>query len=275
MLSIIAPTRDPEADFEKAIRHRREETASLLRGSKDHVIHRYAGFDELREKPIVPDGFDPKCANSHALRSNYDLTQVGRPLAELREAAFSSANFGLCGLCGRARASTIDHFLPKQWFPEYSILHLNLIPCCDPCNRNKSEKLGDERGNFLYPYGLSGGGVPLLTCSVEVGISGIFFGFDANESLPVDIAESVRYHISELDLHEAYSSAAQLEMAEHANLFVEAHELYGEKGTLSEVHTIIRSISRKFPQSYWKLAMYRGLADCAEFIRNPQIALVA
>lgn len=274
MLELVAPLRNPEEDYDTAVDHRMKETADLLRGNRNHVINRYAEFEKSRITPIVPEQFDPKCAHSHALRSNYDLTYAGKPLADLRESVFGAAAHGLCALCGRTSASTIDHFLPKQWFPEYSIFHLNLIPCCDPCNRTKGEKVGNEEANFIYPYGTQETDIPLLNCNVNSSQSVVLFDFDANDNLPESIKRSVRYHLIELGLSEAYSAAAQLEIAENASLFVEAFELDGPVGVLAEIKKRIRSISRKFDNSYWKLSMYRGLADSSDFLRNPKVASV-
>jgi len=48
---------------------------------------------------------------------------------------------------------TLDHFLPKDTYPEYAIFSHNLIPCCDSCNRAKSTKvLKNGKRIFLHPY---------------------------------------------------------------------------------------------------------------------------
>lgn len=49
-----------------------------------------------------------------------------------------------CPYCGINSPSTRDHYLPKELFPEYSILSYNLIPCCGDCNSYKGSRWKDE-----------------------------------------------------------------------------------------------------------------------------------
>jgi hypothetical protein len=45
---------------------------------------------------------------------------------------------GKCPFCGGiGHATTLDHYLPKANFPQYSICPGNLVPCCRDCNTSK------------------------------------------------------------------------------------------------------------------------------------------
>lgn len=44
-----------------------------------------------------------------------------------------------CPYCLIGEPETIDHYITKNEFPEYSALIKNLIPCCYPCNNKKDE----------------------------------------------------------------------------------------------------------------------------------------
>lgn len=59
-----------------------------------------------------------------------------------------------CAYCGLSENKYMDHFLPKENFPEFSILSYNLIPSCSYCNEKKSEKFLDSNNNreFFNPY---------------------------------------------------------------------------------------------------------------------------
>ena len=61
-------------------------------------------------------------------------------------------NFNLCLSCGIYEAVCLDHFLPKSDFPEYSILHKNLIPICLGCNSKKSNHIPGFKNNYFHPY---------------------------------------------------------------------------------------------------------------------------
>lgn len=51
-----------------------------------------------------------------------------------------SKAYHICSLCGSPASGTLDHFLPKTIFPEYSFYSKNLIPAC-ACNISKSKKI--------------------------------------------------------------------------------------------------------------------------------------
>lgn len=61
----------------------------------------------------------------------------------------------VCPSCGEpGRPRTLDHYLPKDKFPEFSINLLNLTPMCDWC---QGEKLADYitqdgRKRYIHPY---------------------------------------------------------------------------------------------------------------------------
>lgn len=61
---------------------------------------------------------------------------------------------GACPVCGGAAASTLDHYLPKEIFPQFSLYSRNLVPACHRCNHAKGQlyrgmNVG-ERG--VHPY---------------------------------------------------------------------------------------------------------------------------
>ncbi|KAA3506358.1 HNH endonuclease [Agrobacterium vitis] len=76
-----------------------------------------------------------------------------KPARRLYEAIKVSAN-GKCPLCGGVgHVHTLDHYLPKANFPLYSVMPVNLVPCCRDCN---SEKLNAfavvQEKQTLHPY---------------------------------------------------------------------------------------------------------------------------
>lgn len=86
-----------------------------------------------------------------AQRRLYSSRASGGPLARIREAL----DLPCCAMCGSHHNGTLDHFLPKQEYPEFSILPSNLVPACSLCN--SGSKGGKIKGStaqerFLHPY---------------------------------------------------------------------------------------------------------------------------
>lgn len=76
---------------------------------------------------------------------------IQRPvLASLR-----SRKLQLCPACGEdGTPNTLDHYLPKQTYPEFSITAHNLSPMCDICQGEKGTDTVNAANErlFLHPY---------------------------------------------------------------------------------------------------------------------------
>ncbi len=61
---------------------------------------------------------------------------------------------GKCPYCMLNEPETLDHYLGKGSYPEYSVYIPNLIPCCNQCNIRKGKKLFDEDDyrKFIHFY---------------------------------------------------------------------------------------------------------------------------
>ncbi|WP_148287839.1 HNH endonuclease [Rhodopseudomonas sp. B29] len=159
----------PEVDFSTAL-------AEAIAGISDAATRQVytAAFDAPQEieanyvacaraanlyaQPRVATTEDPVICGS--LRKS-DLTKLytqyfvpeGKPARRLYEALKVSAG-GKCPLCGGVgHVRNLDHYLPKANFPLYSVLPVNLIPCCRDCNTEKLNEFANVRENqTLHPY---------------------------------------------------------------------------------------------------------------------------
>lgn len=89
------------------------------------------------------------------LKSVYSLHMVERskPARLIYDQLLSLAPLGRCPFCGVGHASTLDHYLPKNKFPQLSVTPLNLVPSCKDCNIGKkfAFAITAER-QCLHPY---------------------------------------------------------------------------------------------------------------------------
>jgi hypothetical protein len=76
---------------------------------------------------------------------------VQRPILE----DLRSRTLQICPACGEdGTPNTLDHYLAKETFPEFSVTPINLFPMCDACQTEKGTKMmsaAHER-MFLHPY---------------------------------------------------------------------------------------------------------------------------
>jgi len=59
------------------------------------------------------------------------------------------ADSGACPYCLIGNVTTLDHYLPKAEYINYSITPINLIPSCADCNTKKSDEVYDSEKKLL------------------------------------------------------------------------------------------------------------------------------
>ncbi|WAI81018.1 MULTISPECIES: hypothetical protein [Achromobacter] len=65
-----------------------------------------------------------------------------------------TTKYGYCPMCGSETHGTVEHFLPRKPWAEFSFFSLNLVPSCGPCNTkrgNRANKPGLPLSP-LHPY---------------------------------------------------------------------------------------------------------------------------
>ncbi len=120
---------------------------------KGELTESYEIYDQLIESynvAVTASEFD----NSKALVIEY----YEKPPADLKKLIQTRRNsHGLtdCPFCGYPFVpDTLDHFIPKNSWPEYSIFDNNLVPQCRGCAPTKSEKYYCDTINkalFIHP----------------------------------------------------------------------------------------------------------------------------
>jgi hypothetical protein len=123
----------------------------------------FLSYNENNGNPVVISPLslrDYTQSNEEAVKRKKSLINLYSPkpdkipfdvLAEMRR------KHGLlfCPSCGEDGApGTLDHYLPKEYFPELSICLLNLTPMCNRCQGEKSSDFltESEERMFLHPY---------------------------------------------------------------------------------------------------------------------------
>lgn len=69
---------------------------------------------------------------------------------QLRNNIFARLPMDLCPYCDLNVANQLEHYLDKSTYPEFSIYPLNLIPCCDYCNKKKGASQLDSNEENLF-----------------------------------------------------------------------------------------------------------------------------
>ena len=80
-----------------------------------------------------------KASDGYFLYHQYDNSKAS--MSDLRAKIIEANNGEIvlkCPICELRDATDLDHYVPRQLFPEFSVHSYNLIPTCHECNNNKS-----------------------------------------------------------------------------------------------------------------------------------------
>ena len=115
------------------------------------VLNAYNDYDMHEGNPHALMPVKMNKVEAHALKLLYG-TELGEYvfLDALRTAGKSK----LCPVCGSQSGATLDHYLPKTTYPEYSAYSWNLIPACFDCNTHHSDTCSGTAPNerMIHPY---------------------------------------------------------------------------------------------------------------------------
>lgn len=78
----------------------------------------------------------------------------GRRRTKPLEAIRRQAGLLSCPVCGSSSQGSLDHYLPKDAYGEFSIMRANLVPACSHCNSDEKGTVykGVAPGRLVHPY---------------------------------------------------------------------------------------------------------------------------
>lgn len=117
-------------------------------------------------------------------------------------------NHGLifCPSCGESgRPRTLDHYLPKNVFPEYSVVLLNLTPMCDWCQGEKLTDYitADGLKCYIHPY-FDDVDKPLFSITFNPPYVTPTIGLLINSDIDPELKRLVISHLAGIDFLERY-----------------------------------------------------------------------
>lgn len=80
----------------------------------------------------------------------YDSRRSSLPLTAIR----NTKGLLSCPMCGSPATGSLDHYLPRDHYPEFSIMRANLVPACMHCNSSGKGTTykGSHPERFIHPY---------------------------------------------------------------------------------------------------------------------------
>lgn len=189
--------------FETAISSNKE-NAAILALIRYAIYKRYQEFDALIDDYQLEPSKCKMSLSAHVLRGFYESPPV--KLKALLKARRCDHALDACPCCGSPLApETLDHFLPKEDWPEYAIFSDNLVPQCRGCAPIKGVKYFCEKEKqslFLHP--MYSPALSMLRFKIDVAMvegKPIFSPvFSLPESISDDVARRIGLHLKSLQV---------------------------------------------------------------------------
>lgn len=177
-------------------------------------------------------------------------------------------DFSECPLCGIGEPDTLDHYLPKDEFPEFSILSKNLIPVCGPCNSNYKGLKWLDKGKriFIHTYYDIFPPFCFFKANIIVG-SKVSIDFDLIRfAADQDFSDLFARHFVKLKLNQRYKRKAASEVSRRRRTL---EIIYRRSGSAVDVASSLKveadRLKASYPQNHWKPVLYEALASSNDF----------
>jgi 5-methylcytosine-specific restriction endonuclease McrA len=111
----------------------------------------YRSYRKSKGNPwkISPTKFVPDV--SDAQRGLYKSKSDSSWIKDIRHQKYLQC----CPMCGSLGTGSVDHYLPKEEFPEFSVMAANLVPACFNCNsgvKGQTYRGAKAQERFIHPY---------------------------------------------------------------------------------------------------------------------------
>lgn len=191
-------------EFIKAKKTPTKENLQKLKNSgKLDILDQYDIFAENHNLHNMPLTF-PKGNNDllHCYKSSTKpLEKILNRIVENQEGYHKT----MCPYCNIFQTETVDHFLPKSVFPEFSFLPNNLVWCCSKCNTTKNDfYIENGKPIFLNPYFEDLNEYEFLECNITIDNSQLSYSYCINK-------ENIRNHQTGPAIEKQYSKLEVIE----------------------------------------------------------------
>jgi hypothetical protein len=193
------------------------------------------------------------------------------PMTTLRGNLLKRVSVARCPFCGISESSTLDHYLPKEEYPEFSIFPENLVPSCAVCNTRKRDKILDGGTNvrmFVHPcYDVIPDTVLLaVRARMEADALILSYRLTRPEGMTLQTFQHLQSHFNELDLADRYR---RMGLEHLGGQYPALRRAYGPGENAERVAEKLTQEADDFEEvsgpNYWLARLYRALASNDDF----------
>lgn len=274
MKRLIAPD-DLGIDlYDKIIKCKHNPKKNLLNKIRPFIKERYEKYENCtQDLSLIKEEYQFSCLEKESLLSCYgdnaNFNKAKKSIIARQVDAYQAK----CPYCGISEPNTMDHYLPKGIFPEFSIFGLNLLPCCSKCNELKNEKwmkagrrlilnfyFDDipENDKFLYATLQFGPNIKDIVPIID-------FYIKRSLNISPETFERINSHVKILNLVERFKIVVN---DKYTTIFEEVSwnilnlQVDMAKTVLQNKTEIL---TKQYGKNYWGVALYDAIISSQEF----------
>jgi 5-methylcytosine-specific restriction endonuclease McrA len=267
MQFINRPPDNGKALFNAIVAAKRPPTNSLLASASKKVFNSYDAYLahclDLSNLHGVSFSISQKNALIHAFE------KPTQPLSKLRSDFITRCV--VCPYCRLSESATLDHYLPKDMYPEFSVFPQNLVPSCAYCNSTKNDLILNDEKNcllFLHPYFDKVSASTFLTLTFKIIPNAILLSYKVSKTSDMTEKEftQISKHFQILKLGERYRKMAIDTLRERRfgleNLF---NSVGKEKAVSQYLQEEAKSIAAYLGGNNWRAVLFKTLSSDEQF----------
>lgn len=177
-----------------------------------------------------------------------------------------------CQYCGIGDSNdTYDHYIPKELFPEFSVMLLNLVPCCGKCNSIKgSSWLNEENKRLIlnFYFDLIPKSIFLkVKVSYEDDVPKVIYRLEKPNNMSYEFYSLIASHYSRLHLLERYKRKSN-EVISEASRSILSRKLASVDAIKNELKIMSTNYGEQFGFNYYKSVLVDELSKDLQFINR-------
>lgn len=235
-----------------------------MRAARARVLEAYEAYEHAT--PEVGDLEEAALTDNQKEAMRHAFTVETAPMTELRGNLLKRVSVARCPFCGISESSTLDHYLPKEQYPEFSVFPKNLVPSCAVCNTRKRDRILDEGTDvrlFLHPCFDAIPDLAFLTVRTRMEEDALVLSYRLTRpaGMTVRTFEHLKSHFGLLGLADRY----RLMGLEHlGGQYPALRRAYGPDEDVERVAEKLIEGAQDFEETlgpnYWLAKLYRALA---------------
>ena len=275
MRNLIPLNTIPIDEFDLIHKSKQDPAHSVLMALRPTIINRYdqykIEFDNNTLQNLKSTVYSPQAKDY--LRKCYSNSTIAldKLIARIKDNQPNQLR-SVCQLCGIDTDNTTDHYLPQSNFPEFSVNHLNLFPCCAVCNPFKNDYWISQDPNYRGIINLYTDILPtkqFLFADVRFFRANVIIKFRiANPNgIDPDLYKVIEYHFKRIKLIDKYNDKT-------GNIYQRVYDNYkGNVTYIGKPHLIQTALMQKvqnhfssFGRNHYEGILMESLANNSVFL---------